>query len=200
MSNGFKAIFIETSYKRIIGSLKARTQSTLRSPPISELEFIKLTSNHGEYAKKLKSLGLEHAAHDIQSYSRYVGWRWLLLAKDHIRDARAAFVSGCERSTFSRSYYAAYNASKAVRYTIAGSVSMKGDDHGKASSDLPDDFPKVDEWSATIVSLYEHRLKADYDNWTSLSFALTSEEALRRANSFIIAAEEYLADKMARND
>ncbi len=50
---------------------------------------------------------------------------------------------------------------------------MHGDDHKKAA-DLPDDFPNVSHWSATITKLYENRLRADYDNWSNTKKAFSS--------------------------
>jgi hypothetical protein len=75
--------------------------------------------------------------------------------------------------------HAAYNASKSVRYIVNGRVSLKGDDHGEAS-ELPDDFPDVDRWSEAITRLYEHRLRADYDNWrtTTSEMSLSASDAV----------------------
>jgi hypothetical protein len=36
------------------------------------------------------------------------------------------------------------------------------------------DFPDVDRWSKAVAALYEHRLRADYDNWSNTA----SENAL----------------------
>ena len=49
-----------------------------------------------------------------------------------MNDAKAAIGLNCNRVTYSRSYYAAYNASKSIRYIVNGSVSLAGDDHKKA--------------------------------------------------------------------
>jgi uncharacterized protein (UPF0332 family) len=48
------------------------------------------------------------------------------LAQEHLEDATASLAAGRKRSTFSRSYYAAYSASKAVRYLVFGAVSLTG--------------------------------------------------------------------------
>jgi len=102
------------------------------------------------------------------------------------------------RSTFSRSYYAAYNASKAIRYIVDGAVSLKGDDHHKASSDLPDDFPDVDRWSGEVTKLYEHRLRADYDNWASTvgEHSLTAQQAMDLATEFVDRCRSYLSGRL----
>ena len=105
--------------------------------------------------------------------------------------------AGRRRSTLSRSYYAAYNASKAVRYITSGAVSLAGDDHKKAS-ELPDDFPSVDRWAAAVTRLYENRLMSDYDNWTSSSseFSLTPQDAFDLAQEFVGKSREYLQAKI----
>jgi len=77
---------------------------------------------------------------------------------------------------------------------MQGSVSMKGDDHGKASTELPGDFPEPEKWARKIGTLYEHRLMADYDNWdtTSTSFSLTAAQAIQDAEDFITQTQTYL--------
>src|SRR5262249_23050732 len=94
--------------------------------------------------------------------------------------------------------YAVYNASKAVRYIVDGFVSLKGDDHPKASSGLPDDFPDVDRWSRVVTDLFEHRLRADYDNWdsTPAENLLTAAEAYDLAREFVNRCRAYLSRKL----
>ncbi len=70
----------------------------------------------------------------------------------------AAHAAGRTRAAYSRAYYAAYNASKAIRYHVNGVVSLKGDDH-QAAPELPGDFPDLDQWSQLVAALYEHRLR-----------------------------------------
>jgi hypothetical protein len=129
---------------RIIAALRFRIAKLVREPSVTELEFISLTVNHGQFSDKLRKLDLAAAAEEVQKNAFHVGLRWMTLAQEHLDDAAASLLAGRKRSTFSRSYYAAYNASKAVRYIVFGVVSLKGDDHHKAS-DLPDDLPKVTE-------------------------------------------------------
>jgi len=94
---------------------------------------------------------------------------------------------------YSRAYYAAYNASKAVRYVVRGFVSLRGDDHKKVA-DLPTSFPDVDSWVAKLPLLYEHRLRADYDNWsdTAVENVLSPAACLAAAAEFLKAAEQFL--------
>ena len=180
-------------YNRIIGLLRLVSGSDVWPPVSPELEFIQLTRNHAEFAEKLRRFGLEDAANVVSANARYVGLRWLALGRKHQDAARRELQSGSDRAALSRAYYAAYNASKSVRYIVAGSVSLKGDDHGEAS-DLPDDFPNVDRWSEAITRLYEHRLRADYDNWrsTTSEMTLSAREAVDLATGFLEAANDYL--------
>ncbi len=182
--------------QRIANALKFRILTLVRPPNVSELEFISLTGNHGQFSEKLRKLGQVKAADGIQKNAFHVGLCWLRLAQDHLDDAAASLASGRKRSTFSRSYYAAYNASKAVRYIVAGAVSLKGDDHHKAS-DLPDDFPNVDKWAEMIPKLYEHRLFSDYDNWifTESEHSLLPVDAHDLAREFLEASRLYLQSK-----
>ena len=113
-------------------------------PPIEEREFLKLTQNHSEFRHKIQVLGHEKVASDVTEFAHHVGLCWLQLACEHMEDAKTAMASSRDRSAYSRSYYAAYNASKSIRYIANGSVSLTGDDHKKASH-LPDDFPEVEK-------------------------------------------------------
>jgi hypothetical protein len=149
---------------RIIKALRQRIYKTAQPPTVTELEFLKLTTNHGEFANKLRTLGHPQSADSVHRNSVHVGLCWFRLGIEHLADANAAAAAQRTRSVYSRSYYAAYNVSKGMRYIVGGSVSLKGDDHHKAS-ELPDDFPDGDRWSETVTNLYENRLRADYDNW-----------------------------------
>ena len=156
----------ERIFARIIAAIRFRILSSVKAPIVAEREFITLTGNHGLFADKLRKLGQSEAAVDIRRNALHVGLCWLRLGQEHLGDAEAALTANRVRSVFSRSYYAAYNASKAVRYIVAGAVTLKGDDHSKAS-DLPDDFPNVEKWAEMIPKLLEHREFSDYDNWDS---------------------------------
>jgi uncharacterized protein (UPF0332 family) len=165
-----------------------------KAPPVHELEFLKHVPNYAELQRKLATLGI--SVPDVALYALHVGQCWIRLAEEHLDDCRLAEIAGARRAAFSRAYYAAYNASKAVRYTVAGAVSLKGDDHQKAH-DLPNDFPDVDQWSLRITRLYENRLRADYDNWnsTDAEYSMTTAEALSFADVFVSMAKTYLNTK-----
>src|SRR5216683_2485248 len=99
-----------------------------KPPPVAELEFLKLIPNHAELTRKLQTIGVP--ALDVLEYAKYTCECWFRLAEEHLAEAKKANTMNCSRSVFSRSYYAAYNASKATRYIVQGIVSLKGDDHG----------------------------------------------------------------------
>lgn len=109
-------------------------------------------------------------------------------------ESKLALAAKCGRATLSRAYYAAYSASKSVRYFAQGFVSLKGDDHGMASQDLPGNFPNVAHWAQRISILYENRIRADYDNWstTQSDFTLTPIQAVAEAEAFVTEARAYL--------
>ncbi len=166
-----------------------------KPPPIPELDFIKLTLNHAEFGAKLAKLAISSTAYG--GYAEHVADCWFRLAEEHLREADAAARTNCPRSAFSRAYYAAYNASKAMRYMVNGIVSLKGDDHGKAAVDLPADMPNAATWSQNITMLYEHRLRADYDNWQSSASqnTLLPTQAVQTARDFVDATKSYLTKK-----
>ena len=72
-------------------------------------------------------------------------------------------------------------------------MSLRGDDHKKVA-DLPGNFPDVDSWVSKLPLLYEHRLRADYDNWsdTAAENVLASADCLAIAADFLKAAEQFL--------
>jgi uncharacterized protein (UPF0332 family) len=184
--------------ERIIYALRFRARRLFEPPPLTEIDFLAMMGNHGQFREKLRSLGQSSAAAVIEKHSVYVGLCWFRLALEHLEDAGHAIGAGRTRSAFSRSYYAAYNASKSVRYIVDGAVSLKADDHHKASSGLPDDFPDVDRWSEEVTKLYEHRLRADYDNWASTATdqSLSADHAFKLAKEFVDRCRAYLSQRL----
>jgi hypothetical protein len=166
-----------------------------KRPPVHESDFLKLTRNHGELTSKLTAIGI--AAPDILEYAKYIGQCWFKLAEEHLAEARKAHAGECLRALFSRAYYSMYNASKAVRYIVHGSVSLKGDDHKRASADLPDDLPNVARWSQQLTLLYEDRLRADYDNWsdTQASNSFDPAGSIAIATEFLEEVRAYINAK-----
>lgn len=152
---------------------------------------MKLTGNYQELRRKLHELGIPDAP--VADGASDVCRRWFRLGEKHLREARQASSHGLKRATYSRAYYAAYNASKAVRYMAFGTVSLKGDDHRKAP-DLPSDFPDAATWSDALTRLYENRLRADYDNWigTERNFSEKPDQAVQSARRFLRTTRTYL--------
>lgn len=81
-----------------------------------------------------------------------------------------------------------------------GVVSLKGDDHRKVS-ELPDSFPDVDAWARDLQVMYQHRLRADYDNWTQTDteHTLKPEQCVELARRFLSVCEGFLRDKFGVN-
>lgn len=166
-------------------------------PPVHELQFLKLTANHLELVRKLTELNLPNPT--LSQHAEYVGAAWFHLGDVHLAEARSLLRirSVPVRAVYSRSYYAAYNASKGIRYLTSGYVSLKGDDHGKAA-ELPGDFPDKEKWARLISTLYENRLRADYDNWstTPADFSEPPRDAVKAAQDFIAVARNYINSKL----
>lgn len=163
---------------------------------VTELDFLKKTVNFRAFAAKLDELGIPSAA--VSTQSERVARAWFQLADQHLGEASHSQTHSPlpMRTVYSRSYYSAYSASKAVRYLFTGEVSLRGDDHGKAK-DLPSDFPDQLKWSRVLSTLYEDRLRADYDNWTSTphEFNRQPQDALDLASEFLDTARQYIASK-----
>ena len=165
-----------------------------KKPPISEVDFINTSKNHRELSSKLRKLDIDSS--NIEEYAKYICSKWYSLGLEHLSEAKKILPLGCDRSVYSRSYYAAYNASKATRYYNSGSVSLRGDDHTRASVDLPDDLTDVSSWVQVVSTLYEHRLRADYDNWeNSKQNSMTPVQAVEAADQFIEVCRLYLQEK-----
>jgi len=158
-----------------------------------ERRALELLKNHAEFKATLVSLAMNGDLPVLQSHVHAVARKWFELARMHYADANAVDAGKNPRSVYSRAYYAAYSASKAVRYVVRGFVSLRGDDH-KRVADLPSNFPDVDAWVAKLPLLYEHRLRADYDNWsdTAVENVLSPKDCLATAAGFLKAAEGFL--------
>lgn len=168
----------------------------LPSNPVDERRLLKLVKNHGEFQRILTELAMTSDLGGFEKLVSEVALCWLRLGIEHREDARACLVARRERASVSRAYYAAYNASKAVRYRVTGIISLKGDDHQKVS-ELPDDFNNVTTWARILTTLYEHRLRSDYDNWsqTPAEQTLTASDCVDHADGFITDCRTYLAKK-----
>jgi hypothetical protein len=161
-----------------------------------ERRALELLKNHAEFKATLVSLTMNGDLPLLESHVYAVARKWFDLARLHYADAAAADIRRNPRAVYSRAYYAAYNASKAVRYVVRGFVSLRGDDHKKVA-ELPGSFPAVDAWTAKLPQLYEHRLRADYDNWsdTPRENFLSPGECLAAAATFLKDAEQFLYKK-----
>jgi hypothetical protein len=158
-----------------------------------ERRALDLLKNHAAFRATLVSLTMNGDLPILEGHVHAVARGWFELARMHYADALSVDPSMNPRSVYSRAYYAAYNASKAVRYIVRGFVSLRGDDHKKVG-DLPDSFPDVDAWVAKLPLLYEHRLRADYDNWsgTASENELSPAECLATAGAFLAISEQFL--------
>jgi hypothetical protein len=177
-------------------SLSVIEMPALPASPTDERRFLRSIRNHAEFRRNLADLSMTTDLPLFDGTVVVITASWMKLADEHIADALAAHAAGRVRAAYSRAYYAAYNASKAVRYHVNGVVSLKGDDH-QAASGLPDDFPDSDQWSKRVAALYEHRLRADYDNWsnTASENTLVPNDCISQAQQFLAECRNYLLNK-----
>lgn len=165
--------------------------------PVSERDFLSQIKNHKEFSAKVERFVDRASADALRAQAIEVAVRWAKLGAAHLREAKVAKKHNLTRACYSRSYYACYNYSKCVRYMHAGTVSLHGDDHGKAP-DLPEDFPGRERISRIITDLYSCRLRADYDNWASKSdqvYPFNSTVALSQAVEFSGACRNFMKEK-----
>lgn len=165
--------------------------------PLHELELLKRWSNHAELSRKLQELGLVSDLALLKSHVHQVGATWFQLGREHLAEAKGALRGGAVRTVYSRAYYAVYSFSKTIRFLVYGEVSMKGDDH-KAVGHLPTDMPNANSWGRDLEALYDHRLRADYDNWsnTGTLHTLSPSDCVDKADAFHGVAQQYLLTKM----
>lgn len=168
-------------------------------PRHSQLEFVQQTRNHHELAAKVRKYVSDEASQHISGQAIYIGVRWIKLGGSHLREARMARNAGMVRAVYSKSYYAAYNFSKGVRYISNGFVSLKGDDH-QAASNFPADFPEGQELSRIVTELYACRLRADYDNWSDqvAAYPMSPVEAVKLAGRVGASSRSYISGKYGR--
>jgi hypothetical protein len=158
-----------------------------------ERMVIDLVGNHAEFKRKLVTLSLTSDLKTWDDAVAGVARSWFNLARQHATEMRALDAAISPRALYSRAYYAAYTASKCVRYVVRGAVSLKGDDHRRVA-DLPDSFPDVATWARRLQEMYEHRLRADYDNWsgTPSENSLQPDQCAQFAFEFLSRCEEFL--------
>jgi len=159
-----------------------------RANPILEL------GNHAKARQILRQLAgaLDFGWYDAAVFD--VARRWVLLGECHLRNAKARAAKPREwRALVSRTYYAAYNVSRSVRYVVTGSVRLDVKDHQEVG-ELPDDFPDRALWSTFLVDLRKDRNLADYEPWKDMRMGLSHRpsESVRKVAVFIRTAKAYL--------
>lgn len=153
--------------------------------------------NHGKVRRVLSTFASRATLARFDDAVANVVKQWYLLARRHLRVARRLVRPPRDwRSAVSRTYYAAYNASRAVRYRVNGRVKPGAEDH-KEVGDLPNDFPNRDQWSSFLDDLRYDRNVSDYEPWPAARQRLKGEPAdsLIEVERFIRDARGYLRDR-----
>jgi len=157
----------------------------------------------GNHARVLRILKSHSGRSNVRWYHdavRNVAHHWFLLASQHLRVARQ-LVSEPRvwRTVISRSYYAAYNASRGVRYLVKGSVKLDASDHQDVG-DLPDDFPQRPAWSTFLTEMRKDRNIADYEPWIGMRSTLSHPPSVSvtRTDEFLRESKAYLRAKGIR--
>lgn len=159
-----------------------------KRPQILEL------GNHAKILQVLKHIAGRSNLNWYDARVREAARHWFLLAAQHLRIARRLSSRPRDwRAVVSRSYYAAYNVSRSVRYLVHGFVKFDGSDH-TIVGDLPADFPQRASWSTFLVDLRKDRNVADYAPWTGMLSTLSQlpEFSLDRVEQFVKESKQYL--------
>jgi hypothetical protein len=96
------------------------------------------------------------------------------------------------RQKISRLYYAAYNASRAIRLCVTGDYSTDSTDHKKIGA-LPEDFPNKSMYANRLEVLRDDRNLCDYDHTASLpDLVVGVDDAVELVEQFLDDAQNYL--------
>ncbi|HZZ91241.1 MAG TPA: hypothetical protein VFE23_01695 [Usitatibacter sp.] len=96
------------------------------------------------------------------------------------------------RQIISRTYYGAYNASRAVRLAVRGHYSQESKDHERVG-ELPDDFTDKNLYANRFRTLRDDRNLCDYDH-TAIAgdLAISPADAISLVDAFTRHARVYL--------
>jgi len=119
------------------------------------------------------------------------------LGADHFEFARALSAVHW-RQVVSRSYYGAYNISKAVRLAVKGQYSQETKDHERVG-EFPDDFPDKNTYANRLRLLRDDRNLCDYDHTAvEADLGISSTDALTLVGTFVFDARGYLRARKYR--
>jgi uncharacterized protein (UPF0332 family) len=157
--------------------------------------ILKLRSNPYQLIKCLDSI-LPVDQTDLIRLEIYSNVKQLIrLAQSHLRFAKATTGKECWRQKVSRSYFACYLASRAIRLAISGQYNTDIKDH-KNIGELPDDFPSVSTWQNFFITLRADRNMADYDHTAKTSsLEMSSTQYIDKTANFIMEVKLYLQRK-----
>ena len=150
--------------------------------------------NHAKILALLKQMAGSASLPWYDENVHQVVRRWLVLASQHLGVARHLAARPRQwRSTVSRSYYAAYNASRSVRYFVDGQVKLTAEDH-QSVGDLPDDFPNKGVWSSFLTDLRKDRNIADYEPWLGArkTLSLPPHDSYLKTRELLTVCRAYL--------
>jgi len=160
---------------------------------MSEIELLKKNPNK---LANLLSCALSQAEQDKIINIAHKHTKLLMkLSRHHLLFAISIKGNYAWRQKVSRSYYACYNASKALRLFNRGHYSQESKDHEKIG-DLPKTFNDKPFWDNFLTKLRSDRNLADYDHVKkSIDMEYTPKEYLKHSEKFFNEAKAYLKDR-----
>jgi hypothetical protein len=166
------------------------------APSIKRPEILSL-GNHAQALGVLEKIAGGSDLHWYHEAVHAVAREWYQLSSHHMRAGRQLLSRPRNwRAVVSRSYYAAYNASRAVRYFVKGAVAFDSKDH-QLVGDLPTDFPDAASWATFVNELRRDRNIADYEPWKDVRTKLSDSpsSSLNRVEKFISVARLYMRNR-----
>ena len=156
-----------------------------------------LNKNVVELKRQLAGILSTKSARTFDATIRKNVFQLFKLGEQHYMFARGIAASHW-RQVVSRSYYAAYNVSKAIRLAVAGHYSQEVRDHEKVG-ELPDDFPDKNTYANKLRLLRDDRNLCDYDHTVAQAdLGSTSADTLRLVERFIDHGKRYLNARKMR--
>lgn len=150
-----------------------------------------LNKNVGELKRQLAGILSTKSAQVFDATVRKNVAQLFKLGEQHYMFARGISASHW-RQVVSRSYYAVYNVSRAIRLAVAGHYSQEVKDHEKVG-ELPDDFPDKSTYTNKLRLLRDDRNLCDYDHTVvQADLGSTSVDTLQLVELFIDHGRQYL--------
>ena len=164
---------------------------------MKEPHILLLNKNVGELRRQLAGILSAKSARAFDAEIKENVVQLFKLGEEHYRFASNVHGSHW-RQIVSRSYYAAYNISKAIRLMVNGHYSKEVKDHDHVGH-LPDDFPNKSTYANKLGLLRDDRNLCDYDHTAfQTDLSATVGDTLRLLEGLVTDARKYLRERKVK--